>query len=457
MQGFTGGVEEYGDSLASHYLGSDVDEVDTKPVDPAEQQMYRKMRTYGVQATPVQDVRLAGGGRYFSKQMGTPRIKPDRRFPFTSAIERPDWAKPLIYARQSRNAPPTPPPPTERPRGEGPLPADKQAMIPFDMSPGDKETIIGLMGQRVTLPLSSATRSIADLNSGIGSDAALRGVHFDPETAVTAQQRGVNKRTGKMYTDREIGEMEFKIAKGAAMRDLMRPVGSSERGTGWQVMQTNEEGKTVVLGAKSGDTVEDKGALPGRLESNMPPLNPGPVRKQATEVRSSVMPGYDPTGEKGLYPEGHEELQAEVTKNLSRMTPAEAIASGSMLESMAIAAGRGNRAALEGSLRAGSSAAASIRASQGRAQQQKGYWSDRFREQQAAIARNRAASRHSTQLREGSQTADAAMTPEEASDVAAIKEKFGNKKTTPLIAPSTKSKDKDTTKSKSKSKSTKKK
>lgn len=320
MNGMPGGIEQYADSMATHYL--------TGSMAPPDLGMTKEQK---------RDMRL--------------RNRPPRPIEF-----------------------------------HGPLSPEKQAKIPIDVEPSDKLKLQRQMAeyQRPILASTMPERS----HTGIGSDAALTGIHVPDLLRVT--QRGINRKTGQFFTDQEIGEMEWNAAERDAWRDLRAAPGEypskqARGGFSWPGMHETEEGKTVYLLSKTASGVKDRPSAP-----TPEPAPKGRKKKQRdySETRSSVMPGYDPKGEKGLYT-GHEELQSQVQERLSKMSPLEAVHAGMFLENMAVQAGRGDRVAIEQSLRSGQRLAGSMVESRQRAQEAHQHRAGQMREMMAALEANR--------------------------------------------------------------------
>ena len=413
MQGFNGGIEDYGDSMASHYLIEEPEDTVKYPetkIMKSEDGKHTTVIGLGRNRTKLkpEDINpsVIGPQRFMapvasprgqwvygedSMELGTRTMDPDLAYSekgpgALSAQKAPEWGKfrqkeADAAELDSRRANATDFV-GETPNVQRPLSPEKQARIPIDISPEDKLKAMQRMSEydrpnlvRDTTQADVTPADIAKEQAG-GSQQGnsvvrqvLSGISAEPRKF----GRGINARTGEFFSDKEIGEREWRAAERDAWAELRKPAGrSGGGGFSWPGMHETASGRVVDLAGKSGSFVTEKptdsgrGALPGRKGPDLPPTHPKPANTQDTDVRSAVMPGYDPTGEKGIY-EGHEELQAQIAERLKGMSPAAAIHAGTLVETMAKMAGKGNTTAIDRSIQAGQQVSSAIAMSQQKA------------------------------------------------------------------------------------------
>lgn len=339
MNGYRGGLEEYGDSMSSLYLGSDVDDDDAKtpPTDPAYNTMYRQM---------------------LHTKVGNKRdlIQPP------AGRSTPKWARSFLQqqATERGSRPANPRGLIDNPNLERPLSLEKQARIPIDISPEEKQKVIQEDLERSKRPPMVRMPIEERRKKGVRSPkmTAMDTGHIEGYWS-GIQDFGVPQPP--IISEERTGELLWRAREKEAWADLRT---AQERGGGIQTgVVTKQSGEVVSITGK-GAAGTDRGVAPTPAPSG--PRTPGvPVRTKKDrhiedtihgggEVAVSVMPGYDPKGIKGLYPGKRGQKLAEKTVNVLKGMPVEeALKTGMGIEQAALAGNRGVAGVLRESLRAG--------------------------------------------------------------------------------------------------------
>lgn len=378
MDGFNGGIEEYGDSMATHYL--------------LEDPTYNRVRTFTYDSGKTRELVLPSGK--LTPEYTEPT---DLRIPEGALItERPAWSRYRERDEQQKELSLRRANATSAvgaaPNLEKPLSPEKRAKIPIDVSPEQKNKIITEDIQRDALNLVSINE-----NEPIKMSKMVTGDVKGYYTGI----KDVQPPQRPIISEKRVGQILWKRRERAAWGELRQPF---EIGGGVQTGAVAlPSGELVSITSKKAQGT-DRGSAPRvamprgseipvgikHLSSNPPPQ----------EVATSIMPGYDPTGEKGLYPGKRGQRTAGKTVDVLKGMPVEeALRMGMGIEQAALTQGRGNAPVLRESLRAGEGHLESIAASRRVAEAARQRGIQQMQEMTARVARNRELLDNATILR----------------------------------------------------------
>lgn len=231
-----------------------------------------------------------------------------------STGQTPQWVREVQRQRRAYGRTETGPTVGATPNLQTPLSKKKQEAMPLAMPQQDKVSLMKKLTQE------AAAKPI------------LKKEHAD--SPAFRRPMKIDRKTGKavFVKPKESAEREFKSMENEAWKYLRSAPGTPETTSG--TIFTDKEGRTLSLTVETfvrGIENAEWRPNPGPLKSTVTPT-PRDNRRRTSKPVSSILPGYDPKGKKGLFAGLPHDIEPTVTESLKRMPVEESIRSGMVLE-----------------------------------------------------------------------------------------------------------------------------
>lgn len=336
MSQFSGGIEDYADSMASHYL---MEEAPPKaPIGGTDPELMMTTRTdrRGNKSTPIILGRRSTWGKIAPEYENPTELGPYPvpKGPLSYQFTAPTREE-LLSERSTPNV-------------EKPLSLEKKERIPIDINAPDTLKLMKEAVERSKRPNIVRTGPLINTRTVTGSTKSFTNVTLDPD----ARQQEAT------LSDVEAGRAELRRMISEAWSYLRSAPGTPERLGGIQTgVVSLPSGQVTTITSKASSPLKDISIPEPQPESKEPRKL---LRRStysgrgASEVTTTVMPGYDPHKAKGLFTgSGASRRRVSTQRRLSKLPIEEAIKQGMAIEQEALGSGKGSAPAIKQSLRVG--------------------------------------------------------------------------------------------------------